>query len=206
MGIRRRLTPCPSKPFKHRSNILSHCSSFNFSLTDLSALVEVSERTLLPAVSESTSERMYGENRDRKSCLTRWRSAGMYVRGSKAGKTTYSSYNQLSITHRAVAQDREGVLTTKISPRPFSIVHLTLYPSLSIPSDSFLTLPSMNVSLTRALTGDDEVRARSEKVGVKERDQRIRPPAQVPSVSFSDSTHRLCCCSCKRRARPRNAL
>ena len=56
------------------------------------------------------------------------------------------------------------------------MVHRTLYPSFSKPSSSPLALPSMNASLTNAFTGEAGVSANAEKAGVKERDQRMKPP------------------------------
>lgn len=70
-------------------------------------------------------------------------------------------------------------LTTKTSPKLFSNVHSTLYPSFSNPSFSPRACPSMKASLIRALTGEAGVRARAEKAGVKERDQRMRPPSDT---------------------------
>lgn len=70
-------------------------------------------------------------------------------------------------------------LTTKTNPSPFSIVHLTLYPSLSNPSCSFLALPSMKASFTNALIGEAGVTVRAEKAGVNDLDQRMSPPLEV---------------------------
>jgi hypothetical protein len=88
----------------------------------------------------------------------------MYVSGNKAGKTTY---HQSCLTRGH---------TTKTNPKPFSIVHLTLYPSLSNPSCSLTPLPSMNASFTKTLIGEAGVTVSAEKEGVNDLDQRIRPP------------------------------
>jgi hypothetical protein len=77
-----------------------------------------------------------------------------------------------------------GGHTTKTSPKPFSIVHLTLYPSLSNPSCSFTPLPSINASFTNTLIGEAGVTVRAEKEGVNDLDQRIRPPESQPSSSM----------------------
>lgn len=66
--------------------------------------------------------------------------------------------------------------TTNTSPSPFSIVHLTLYPSRSNPSCSFLALPSMKASLTKALMGEAGVTVSAAKAGVNDLDHKIRPP------------------------------
>ena len=79
--------------------------------------------------------------------------------------------------------------TTKTKPRPFSIVHLTLYPSLSNPSCSFTPLPSMNASFTNTLIGEAGVTVRAEKEGVNDLDQRIRPPGSQTVPSSTIKTH-----------------
>ena len=96
----------------------------------------------------------------------------MYVSGNNAGKTTY---HQSSL---------KGGHTTKTSPKPFSMVHLTLYPSLSNPSCSFTPLPSMNASFTNTLIGEAGVTVSAEKEGVNDLDQRIRPPRNQPVPSL----------------------
>ena len=77
----------------------------------------------------------------------------------------------------------KGGHTTKTSPKPFSIVHLTLYPSLSNPSCSFTPLPSMNASFTNTLIGEAGVTVRAEKEGVNDLDHRISPPRSQPSYA-----------------------
>jgi len=109
--------------------------------------------------SDSTSERMYGSNKARKSCLTLASRAGTYVSGSSAGKTT-----------------------TNTRPRPFSIVHRTLYPSFSNPSPLGVVLPSIKVSRMRALTGEAGVSASVANAGVKDLDHSTRPPGVSPCL------------------------
>lgn len=76
----------------------------------------------------------------------------------------------------SLVERESGGVTTKTKPRPFSIVHLTLYPSLSNPSCSFTPLPSMNASFTNTLIGEAGVTVRAEKEGVNDLDHRINPP------------------------------
>jgi hypothetical protein len=113
---------------------------------------------------ESTSDLRYGSNRARKSAFVRDKRVGIYVNGNNAGKTTYHQSSP------------ERGHTTKTNPKPFSIVHLTLYPSLSNPSCSFTPLPSMKASFTNTLIGEAGVTVRAEKEGVNDLDQRMRPP------------------------------
>jgi hypothetical protein len=80
----------------------------------------------------------------------------------------------------------KGGHTTKTSPKPFSIVHLTLYPSLSNPSCSFTPLPSMNASFTNTFIGEAGVTVSAEKEGVNDLDQRMRPPRSQQTLSCED--------------------
>lgn len=75
------------------------------------------------------------------------------------------------------------MLTTKMSSRSFTKVHLTAYPSFSYLFSALL--PSMRASRMSEFTGELDEEAVCDAAGVNERDHRTTPPRIRRKISSS---------------------